>query len=115
MTPLQQRRLAQVQSDIAYYEKQVQKKGTWFALRISWIITIIGFFVEFAWEYFQEDQTLVTFVNTYKWFTIVTRWAFWFMIFYFLDVKGNRKTLERRRVELETIRKKYGLVEEPVS
>lgn len=115
ITPLQERRLQQVKDEIVFLEKEVQKKDWLFALRLSWIIVMLVYIVEYLFYLLTEKKSLPVYVKEYGWLKILTNWIVWFLVNYVMMVMSNKKQLKLKKRELSELIKKYGLTEETVS
>jgi len=115
LTPIQERRLKQVEDEIVFLQKEKEKKGLWYALRLSWIVVMLVYISNFFFALLLENTSLSDYVNEYGWKKILTSWAFWFLVDYFFVVRGNHQTLKNKKKELAKLRIKYGLVEKAVS
>ncbi|MCW3073055.1 MAG: hypothetical protein JWP69_124 [Flaviaesturariibacter sp.] len=100
LTFLQERKLAQYKEEIAFLEKQVEKQDGWYAVRLSWIVTMIFYILGFFVDYMTEGSSLPEYVIAYGWKKPIWNFTSWLLIYYFFLVRGNRRTLRKRREEL---------------
>ena len=115
LTPLQERRLKQTEDQVIFFEKQIREKGVWYAARFAFVLVIGFYIVGFLFDYFIEKKPLQQYVNEFEWGKLLFSFLFWFGVNYFFEVRSNHQQLKKTKRELEQLKKKYGLVEEPVS
>jgi hypothetical protein len=115
LTPLQERRLRQVEDEIIFLQKEVEKKGIWFALRFSWMTVMIFYIVGYFFDYLFDRTLLTDYVNEFGWIKILTSWIFWFLIDYHFIVRENNRRLRAKIKELAELKIKYGLTKKAVS
>lgn len=115
LTPLQERRLLQVQQEIAFFEKQTSKRRVWFAVWFSAVTVIIIYSINFFGDWITDATSISSFVSSLSWVKIVGTWVFWFLFDYFFFVRSNFQQLKLKTKELSQLKAKYDLVEEPLS
>ena len=104
LTPIQERRLRQVEDEIIFLEKEIEKKGIWFALRLAWITLMAGYLGGYFLDYLLERKSLSAYIHEFGWIKILTGLLFWFAIDYFFIVKENHRSLRNKKlIELKRI------------
>lgn len=111
-TPLQTRKLNQLQNEVLIAEAQTKKRNIWFAVRFAWVIAMGSYIVGYFYDAIVEGQTLVAYVNDYGWASIVRDFSFWFVFNYFAFF-SNRQLLNKSKKELKAYEEK--LAKETIS
>jgi hypothetical protein len=99
-TPLQIRKLNQLQNEVLVAEAQLKKRNIWFAIRFAWVIAMGSYIVGYFFDAIVEGQTLVEYVNDYGWASILRDFLFWFVFNYFA-FSSNRQLLNKSKKELQ--------------
>ena len=115
LTPLQERKLRQTEDQIIFLEKQTKKQDVLFAVQSAWMMVIGIYIVGYFFDLITEGKSLPAYVNDEGYGEIITGFIMWFIIDYFLFVKGGRSELKRTKKKLEQLKKRYGLTKETVS
>ena len=101
LTPLQERNLNRYKADIAFYEKEVEKRNWLFVVRFTWLTTMIFYIGGYFFDAFTENKSMVVYINEYSWTKLLGNFLFWLVYNYFLFPATNRQLLKSRRRELK--------------
>ena len=111
LTPLQQRRLQQVEDEIVFLEKQTKKKGIGFAIWFSLACIVFGHLVVYLPALLIKHKPLSVYVQDFGWPDLLRSWLIWLLATYFFIVRGNHQALKIKRKELEELNRRYGVIE----
>lgn len=115
LTPLQERRLQQVKSEIIFLEKQIKKRGIGFAIWVSLACMISGHLVVYLFELLINHKSISVYIYGQSWIHFFRSWIIWMLATYFFMVRSNHQALKLKRKELQELNRKYGLARETSS
>lgn len=115
LSPIQERRLLQVQNEIAFLEKEAKKKNAWFAIWLSGIAVFVSYLVGYFIDWAMDGTSVPDYVKANGWLRILSGWVFWFLTGYFFFVRSIHQNLKIKKKELAGLKIRYGLHQETVS
>lgn len=109
LSPVQERRLYQVEKEIAFLEKEVKKKNVWFALWFSGITALAGYITEYFIGWALDRTSLSAYMTERGWLQFLRGWVLLFLIGYFFFVRSIHQSLKLKKKELAQLKLKYGI------
>jgi hypothetical protein len=107
-------RVRRLKDDIERFEMLTKTQGLFYALKLSWITTMIIYLTSYFFDFLFDRTDLPVFVAEYGFIKIIITWVFWFIIDYFWLVRNNHLELKKSKIELEKYLKKYPELEKSI-
>ncbi len=82
-------RLRRLKEDIERFEMLSKNQGLFYALKLSWLTTMIIYITSYLFDLLYDHTRLPAFVAEYVFIKIIITWIFWLIIDYFWLVRNN--------------------------